>query len=210
MQQRIIHLTLIAALSMVSYGSPVAGDELFNTFSTPPAEAKPFVRWWWGENSVVAKEILREIEVMHQAGIGGYEINPISLPVPMEFSSPSLQWLSPEFNRLVKVAVDATKERGMIADLIVGSGWPFGAEFLKPGDMTKRLYLNSIAVEGPASFSTTAFSPHHQRTKGFASAGGVENVLKSSSPAAMLQHETMKKAVFKTIFITRRCILRSL
>lgn len=48
------------------------------------------------------KEILREIEVMHRAGIGGYEINPISLPVTMEFSSPSYHWLSPEINRLVK------------------------------------------------------------------------------------------------------------
>ena len=153
MQQRIIHLTSIAALSMVLCWSTAAGDELFNTFVTPPAEAKPFVRWWWGENSVVEKEILHEIDVMHEAGIGGFEINPISLPVPMEFSAPSLQWLSPEFNRLVKVAVDATKERGMIADLIVGSGWPFGAEFLKPGDMTKRLYLNSIEVQGPLTFS---------------------------------------------------------
>jgi len=89
---------------------------------------------------------------MHKGGIGGYEINPISLPVKTELSSPSHQWLSPEFNRLVKVAVDATKERGMITDLIVGSGWPFGAEFLKPGEMTKRFYMNSIPVQGPATF----------------------------------------------------------
>jgi hypothetical protein len=153
MQERIIHLILIAALSVASCGSPVVGDELYSRFRIPPAEARPFVRWWWGENSVVEKEILREIEVMHEAGIGGYEINPISLPVKMQFSSPSLEWLSPEFNRLVKVAVDATKERGMIADPIVGSGWPFGAEFLKPGDMTKRLYLNSIEVQGPVTFT---------------------------------------------------------
>ncbi|MCP4450937.1 MAG: hypothetical protein GY809_05705 [Planctomycetes bacterium] len=138
---------------MMSCLSAAAGDELVTAFVTPPAEARPFVRWWWGENSVVEKEIIREIDVMDQAGIGGFEINPISLPVKMEVSSPSLQWLSPEFNRLVKVAVDTTRERGMIADLIVGSGWPFGAEFLKPGDMTKRLYLNSIEVQGPVTFT---------------------------------------------------------
>ncbi|MCF7976034.1 MAG: hypothetical protein K9N55_19610 [Phycisphaerae bacterium] len=146
-------MVLIAALFMVPCCSITAADELFNAFQAPPAEAKPFVRWWWGENSVVEPEIVREIEVMHQAGIGGFEINPISLPVKMTFSSPSLQWLSPEFNRLVKVAVDETKERGMIADLIVGSGWPFGAEFLKPGAMTKRLYLNSLEVQGPVTFA---------------------------------------------------------
>lgn len=145
-------LSLMAVLSLVSLNSLAAGDTLFDKFENPPAEARPFVRWWWGENSVVEEEILREIEVMQQAGIGGFEINPIALPVKTKLSSPSLQWLSPEFNRLVKVAVEATKEQGMIADLIVGSGWPFGAEFLKPGEMTKRFYVNSIPVQGPTTF----------------------------------------------------------
>jgi hypothetical protein len=66
-----IHLALIAALFIVSNCSLRAEDELFNKFENPPAEAKPVVRWWWGENSVVDKEILREIEVMDEAGIGG-------------------------------------------------------------------------------------------------------------------------------------------
>lgn len=153
MQRLMIQLALISVLFVVSSCSVAPKDELFGKFERPPAEAKPFVRWWWGENSVVAKEILREIEVMDKAGIGGYEINPIALPVKVKLSSPSLQWLSPEFNRMVKVAVDETKKRGMIADLIVGSGWPFGAEFLKPGEMTKRLYMNSIKVAGPVTFS---------------------------------------------------------
>jgi len=147
-----IHLVLMVVVFMVSGYSMVPKDELFSKFENPPAEAKPFVRWWWGENSVAEDEILREIEVMNQAGIGGYEINPIALPVKVKLSSESLQWLSPEFNRMVKIAVDAAKERGMIADLIVGSGWPFGAEFLKPGEMTKRFYMNSIPVEGPTTF----------------------------------------------------------
>jgi len=153
MQRLITYLTLITALLTLSSYSQAGVDELFNKFQNPPAEAKPFVRWWWGENSVVEKEILREIDVMEKAGIGGFEINPIALPVKTELSSPSLQWLSPQFNHMVKVAVDETNKRGMIADLIVGSGWPFGAEFLKPGEMTKRFFVNSIEVDGPVTFN---------------------------------------------------------
>jgi len=153
MQRLMMYLVLMAALFMVSSCRLTQEDELFNKFENPPAEAKPFVRWWWGENSVAEREILREIEVMDKAGIGGFEINPIALPVKTKLSSPSYQWLSPEFNRMVKVAVDASKEHGLIADLIVGSGWPFGAEFIKPGDMTKRFYMNSIPVKGPAVFT---------------------------------------------------------
>lgn len=50
---------------------------------------------------------------------------------------------------MVKVAVDATKERGMIADLIVGSGWPFGAEFLKPGQIEPFYF---VLLTGQAEF----------------------------------------------------------
>ena len=80
MQHLIINTTLITLLFMVSCCSLAAQDDLLNAFENPPAEARPFVRWWWGENAVVEKEILREIDVMQQAGIAGFEINPISLP----------------------------------------------------------------------------------------------------------------------------------
>lgn len=152
MRRSLLCLTFITALLTIIAGAS-ATDELFDKFQNPPADAKPFVRWWWGENSVVEEEIIRQIEAMHKAGIGGFEINPIALPTKTELSSPSLEWLSPEFNKMIKTAVDETKKRGMITDLIVGSGWPFGAEFLKPGQMTKRFYVNSIEVKGPATFT---------------------------------------------------------
>ncbi len=145
-----------------------AKDSLFEKFVHPPAEAKPFVRWWWGENAVTEDEIVREIDIMHRAGIGGFEINPISLPVAVECSSPSHRWLSPEFNRMMRVASDAARKCGMIADLIVGSGWPFGAEFIKPGNMTKRFYIKKIKVTGPAVYAEKvdeAIAPPNVRHK---------------------------------------------
>lgn len=120
MQHAMINTLLITLLSMLSCCSLAAQDDLFTAFANPPAEARPFVRWWWGENAVVEKEILREIDVMQQAGIAGFEINPISLPVKTELSSPSLQWLSPEFNRLVKVADDLNFVMGINHSVLHG------------------------------------------------------------------------------------------
>ncbi len=73
MQRLMMYLVLITALFIVASCSLTPEDELFNIFENPPSEAKPFVRWWWGENSVAEKEILREIEVMDKAGIGDSE-----------------------------------------------------------------------------------------------------------------------------------------
>ena len=53
--------------------------ELYKTFANPDARHRPYVRWWWNGARVNEQEILRELDVMHKAGIGGVEIN-----VPMD------------------------------------------------------------------------------------------------------------------------------
>ena len=55
-------------------------DSLYSDFKNPPTKAKPFVRWWWNGNCVTETEIVRELDVMQAAGIGGIEINPIAMP----------------------------------------------------------------------------------------------------------------------------------
>lgn len=129
-------------------------DNLFPKFSSPPAQARPFVRWWWNGNCIRADEIRREIAVMDEAGIGGFEINPIAHPGgPNADKCRSLEWLSPKWNRMVKVAVQEARRRGMIPDIIVGSGWPFGGEFLKPNQTTRKLYIKTIPVKGPQKYT---------------------------------------------------------
>ena len=39
---------------------------------------------------------------------------------------------------MLKVALDGARERGMICDMIVGSGWPFGGEFLEKANNRNR------------------------------------------------------------------------
>lgn len=111
-------------------------EDLYAQFQTPPSRLRPFVRWWWNGARVAEGELLRELDVMRAAGIGGVEINTIAMvdAVPAETLTPfpALTWLSPEWNRMVRVAADGARERGMVADLIVGSGWPFGGRFLLP------------------------------------------------------------------------------
>lgn len=124
-------------------------DNLYSLFMEPPVNSKPFVRWWWNGNRLEEKEILRQLDVMKEGGIGGVEINSIAFPAeadPMDI--PSLQWLSPEWIQMVKVALKGAEERGMICDIIVGSGWPFGGEFLEEDERTQLLTLASRKVKG--------------------------------------------------------------
>ena len=53
-------------------------SELYSGFQNPPAEARPFVRWWWNDNAVEPNELDRELELLKSMGFGGVEINPIA------------------------------------------------------------------------------------------------------------------------------------
>jgi hypothetical protein len=134
-------------------GPVVSSDPLFAAFQNPPATAKPFVRWWWNGDKVTIQEILRELDVMKDAGIGGVEINPIAFPGGDDLGIPSLKWLSPEWIEMVKVALKGAEERGMVCDIIVGSGWPFGAEFLQGDERSQLITLTCRKVKGPATFT---------------------------------------------------------
>ena len=128
-------------------------DALFTLFQQPPVTAKPFVRWWWNGDKLYETEILRELDIMKAAGIGGVEINPIAFPGGDDLGIPSLKWLSPEWIKMVKVALKGAEERGMICDIIVGSGWPFGSEILEPEEQTQLLTLSSKKIKGPGKIT---------------------------------------------------------
>ena len=127
-------------------------DEVFMQFENPPAEARPFVRWWWNGNQVEEQEILRELDLLKAAGFGGVEINPIAKPPGPDSQAPVLTWRSKEWDRMFHAACKGAKERGMIVDVIAGSGWPFGGEFLKPEQQIMRVTLQHDEVSGPLVF----------------------------------------------------------
>jgi hypothetical protein len=129
---------------------------LYEIFREPTNQYRPMVRWWWNGDRVVGKEILRELDVLQAAGIGGVEINPIRFPAEADpMNTRALTWLSDEWIDVLKVALRGTKERGMTCDMIVGSGWPYGGEFLSRQDQTQMVALGTKSFTGPAHVRLT-------------------------------------------------------
>ena len=135
----------------------LSSNELYELFRNPDSHYHPFVRWWWNGDKVEAKELKRELALLNEAGIGGVEINPIKFPGrgTDDLGKKSLPWLSDEWIDMVKVACDEAKRLGMTSDLIVGSGWPFGAEYLT-GDERADIMVNySEKLVGPIDFEAS-------------------------------------------------------
>ena len=124
--------------------------DLYRSIINPASEAKPFFRWWWNGNQVNKKEISRELSLMKKAGAGGIEINPIAMPQQVvDPPKDGLEWLSDSWCEMIRYAVQEAKKLDMQADLIVGTGWPFGGEFLNPEETIQGLTFEEQDVTGP-------------------------------------------------------------
>jgi len=130
----------------------VSHSELFQLFKNPIPESRPFFRWWWNGNCITKEEISREIKLMSQAGAGGVEINPIAMPQQINDPPPGGKtWLSETWCEMVRFTVEEAQKNNMITDLIVGTGWPFGGEFLEPDETIQGLTTEDIVANGPGS-----------------------------------------------------------
>ncbi len=135
----------------------LSGQALYELFASPTNQYRPMVRWWWNGDRVVVDELLRELDVLHGALIGGVEVNPIRFPSDADpLDTRPLIWMSDEWIAALKAVLDGTKQRGMVCDMIVGSGWPFGGEFLARQDQIQMMALGTRDLEGPRHLQCTA------------------------------------------------------
>jgi hypothetical protein len=47
--------------------------DLFELFRNPDISYHPYIRWWWNGDKVEARELIRELRLLKDAGIGGVE-----------------------------------------------------------------------------------------------------------------------------------------
>jgi hypothetical protein len=133
-------------------------DPLYILFKNPPPTYRPYVRWWWNGNKVEKKELLRELHLLKEAGIGGVEINPIKFPQRTDdLGKPSLPWLSDGWIDLLDFTLTEAKKLNLTCDLLVGSGWPFGAEYLEGEEQAQIITIGVKKLEGAIDFEAPIF-----------------------------------------------------
>ena len=134
----------------VNTEKPLSGlEEIYRKFQNPPVDSHVYVRWWWNGNRLTKEEILRELDVMKTAGIGGVEINPIAFPGDTDpVGYKALTIFEDDWLEMLETALNGAKSRGLVCDMIVGSGWPFGGEFLKKEEQSQMVTIETIDLQG--------------------------------------------------------------
>ena len=129
----------------------------------PDPAARGMTRWWWYGCCVEKDEILRELDLIQEAGIGGVELQ-ILYPVTPDDPEKGLRNIpygSPEFYNILDFTVKACADRGMVCDFTPGSSWPFGGPTVEEEDAQQEALPYQLDVHGPRKFScdfTTRFA----------------------------------------------------
>jgi hypothetical protein len=132
--------------------APVSGV-LEKSFLSPPDSVKPGVYWYWMSDNVSPEGVVKDLEAMHQVGIGrafigniGYSATEVPYGQSPLFSE---QWW-----QATEAAIRTASEKGIEIGLFNSPGWSqSGGPWIKPAQSMR--YLTSVEwrVKGPKKLS---------------------------------------------------------
>ena len=113
------------------------------------------MRWWWFGPAITKTELERELRLMKEGGIGGFEVQPV---YPLALDDPAtgiktLPFLSDEFNEALRFTAEKAHELGLRYDLTLGSGWPFGGPGISIEHAAARLRYERLKLDESPRFA---------------------------------------------------------
>jgi hypothetical protein len=121
--------------------------ELERLFQNPPDDSRIMMRWWWFGPAVTKAQLEREMRLMKEGGIGGFEVQPV-YPLALDDGSiKNLPFLSDEFIEALRFTAGKARELGLRMDLTLGSGWPYGGPTVSINQAAGKLRCERVKVE---------------------------------------------------------------
>lgn len=149
---RLIIAVAAFVLAMATFVAADPVDDLRAAFLRPPDDARIMMRWWWFGPAVEKAQLEREMRLMKEGGIGGFEVQPV-YPLVLDYANiKTLPYLSDGFIDALRFTSDKSRELGLRFDLTLGSGWPFGGPTVSVDHAAGRLRYERVKVEPRMSF----------------------------------------------------------
>ena len=171
-------LLLMAALA----GVGAHGQSVCDRFADPPQEARPRVWWHWMDGNVSMDGILKDIEWMERAGIGGFhqfDAGGIGMRAIVDETMP---YNSPQWKVAMQYAMELAASKGMETAVASAPGWSStGGPWVKPADAMKKITWRTLEVEGPG-VRILRMPPH------FDTPGTYQNIPDGGDTAPWFEH----------------------
>ncbi len=122
-----------------------------NPWPTVTETAKPWTRWWWMGSAVDEKGLDKQLTTLNKAGFGGVEIVPIY--GAKGFEKQYLNYLSPEWMKMLQFTTNKAKSLNMGVDMAVGTGWPIGGPQVDEQDAATKMIVQTYTISASENFS---------------------------------------------------------
>ena len=142
---RVKFFSLVLTLFVLQSTVAAQIDVLQRSFLDPPDDSRIMMRWWWFGPSVDNAQLEREMRLMKEGGIGGFEVQPV-YPLSLDENIRISPFLSAEYLAALRFTADKAKELGLRFDLTLGSGWPFGGPGVSIEHAAARLRYDALRL----------------------------------------------------------------
>ncbi len=148
-------LTLISEWPRVSLG---ASDRAFDeAFIRPSVEARPKTWWHWMNGNITREGITLDLEAMHRAGVGGFQIFQVGTGIPKG----PVDYSSPEHLHLLEHAAKEAQRLGLEFDMMNCPGWSSsGGPWITPEYSMKQLTWSETFVSGGREIDVVLPEPY--------------------------------------------------
>ena len=148
---------LFAGTLVFSLRAEPAGT-LAQNFQQPPAEARPWVYWFWNNGNVTSNGITADLEAMQRVGIGGLLI----MDVFERFAPPrgTAEFMNPEWQSLFQFSVQEAARLGLEINMANGPGWcGSSGPWITPELSMQKLVWTNLMVTGTTNYSVMLPQP---------------------------------------------------
>jgi len=149
-------LFLIMATILCSIVLPAAGS-MEADFKTPPAEARPWVYWFWLNGNITTEGITADLEAMARVGIGGVLIMEVDQGAPLG----PVAFMSDKWRDLFKHVNSEAKRLDLEVNMNNDAGWNgSGGPWIKPEESMQKVVWTETEVEGTQQFDGALPQPN--------------------------------------------------
>ncbi len=125
---------------------------ILQSFQHPPADARPWVYWFWNNGNVTSNGITADLEAMQRVGIGGVLI----MDVLERFAPPrgTAEFMNPEWQNLFQFSVQEAARLGLEINMANGPGWcGSSGPWITPELSMQKIVWTNLLFTGPTNVS---------------------------------------------------------
>lgn len=153
------HPLLRVALALLAFLPTTAGllaDPLASGFLKPPAEARPWVYWFWLNGNITSNGITADLEAMKRVGIGGVLIMEVDQGAPVG----PVDFMSARWRGLFQHVHHEARRLGLEVNMNNDAGWNgSGGPWIKPEQSMQEVVWSETNVTGPLHFEGNLAKP---------------------------------------------------